>query len=160
MSVAENMAEHNAEIEQDVAKMQELMSKTETGMKMLEKSQEMAMSDEMMELMSMIGDPEYPEDERMTLAQYMGDMLQDDPENGLAAYAEYLEGVLKDPQYESRNDYYKAIADAARELSGTEIYKEYIKAYNEFEADDSEDAKAAREATRAMQEKMQQFANG
>ncbi len=160
MSVVENIASHSDDLEAEVANMQDLMAKTTTGVKMLEKSQEMAMSEEMMGLMAMIGDPEYPEEERMTLAQYMGDMLQGDPENGLEAYAEYLEGVLTDPQYESRKEYYGGIATAARELNKAIVYKEYIVAYTAFEADESEDAKAARMATRQMQEKMKQWANG
>ena len=157
MSVSENIAEHNDEVEAEVARMQELMSKTETGVNMLEKSQEMAVSDEMVSLMSMIGDPEYPEEERMTLAKYMGEMLQEDPENGLEGYADYLDGVLEDPEYESRKEYYGGIAEAARVLSATELYREYIKAYNEFEADESEEATVARKATREMQEKMQEW---
>lgn len=160
MSVVDNIASHNDELEREVANMQDLMAKTQTGIVMLEKSQEMAMSEEMMELMAMIGDPEYPEEERMTLAQYMGDMLQQDPENGLLSYAQYLEGVLKDPQYESRTEYYSSIAEAAKALNDATVYKEYIEAFTAFEADKSAEAEAARIATKEMQEKMRKWANG
>jgi hypothetical protein len=159
-SVVERMASHSKDIQAEVARMQELMMKSATGMEMLQTSQAMAMSDEMMGLMEIIGNPDIPEDERMTLAQYMGDMLKHDPENGLFLYAEYLEGVAADPLYIVRKDYYLTIAGASRAVNSTEVYKHYIIAYNAFENDNSPEAKAARAATEEMQKKMKKWAEG
>jgi len=160
MSVVENVANHADELESEVANMNELMGKCPTGMQMLQTSQSMATSEEMMGLMETIGNPEIPEKERMQLAEYMGEMLKRDPENGLVQYAEYLEGVVKDPKYAKRIEYYGKIAELSRSVNATDTYKEYIKAYNAFEADQSAEAKAARDATAKMQEKMKQWANG
>ena len=159
-SVSENIANHSNDIEAEVMRMQELMAKSKTGIKMLEQSQQMAMSEEMMGLMEKIGDPQIPEDERMTLARYMGEMLQDDPVDGLEDFAQYLEEVLQDPQYASRSEYYTSIAASARAVNATEVYKEYIKAYQIFENDPTPEAKAARVATEEMQEKMKAWAEG
>lgn len=160
MSVVENIAEHSNDIEAEVQKMQNLMMKCKTGVKMLETSQEMAMSDEMMLLMEIIGDPEIPEAERMKLAEYMGEALKVDPVTGLEQYAVYLEGVAADPAYAVRKEYYQTIASASVAVSETEVYKKYIKAYTEFENDNSPEAKAARKATEEMQRKMKEWANG
>ncbi len=159
-SVVERMASHSDDIQTEVARMQDLMSKSDTGLRMLQTSQEMAMSDEMMGLMEVIGNPDIPEDERMTLAQYMGDMLKHDPENGLFAYADYLENVAADPAYAVRKDYYLTIAGASRAVNATDVYKDYIVAYNAFENDNSPEAAAARQATEEMQRKMKQWAEG
>ena len=160
MSVVENIAEHSNDIETEVQKMQELMMKSETGSKMLEASQEMAMSEEMIGLMEIIGDPEIPEEERMVLAEYMGEALKHDPVTGLDQYADYLDGVAADPAYAARKDYYMTISQAARSVNATEVYQKYIVAYTEFEDDKSPEAEAARKATEEMQKKMQQWANG
>ncbi len=160
MSLVDNIANHANDIEAQVLKMQELMTKSQTGKKMLESSQEMATSDEMMLLMEIIGNPDVSEQERMLLAQYMGEMLKQDPENGLEEYAKYLEGVVQDPTYSKRKDYYLSIADAARAVNETEVYRKYIKSYSAFENDNSPEAKAAREATEEMQRKMKEWAQG
>jgi hypothetical protein len=140
--------------------MQELMVKSATGITMLEASQAMATSDEMMGLMELIGNPEIPEAERMTLAQYMGDMLKKDAANGLYQYANYMETVANDPVYAIRKDYYLSIANASKAVNDTEIYKDYIVAYNAFENDNTPEAQAARIATEEMQKKMKQWAEG
>lgn len=160
MSIVENMAKHSDDIEAEVKNMQEKMALCETGTKMLQASQEMAMSEEMMSLMEKIGDPDIPETERVTLAQYMGDMMKDDPVNGLEKYAKYLEKIAQDPKYAVRKDYYIVIANASRAVGNTQVYKDYIEIYNEFEKDDSPEAKAAREATEQMQLKMKQWSEG
>jgi hypothetical protein len=160
VSVVENMASHSVDIEAEVTRMQQLMSKSQTGVRMLQTSQEMAMSDEMMGLMEIIGNPDVPEDERMKLAQYMGEMLKMDPANGLYEYANYLEGVANEPAYAVRKDYYNSIAEASRAVNDTQVYKDYIVAYTEFENDNSPEAQAARVATEEMQRKMKQWAEG
>jgi hypothetical protein len=160
MSVVENISNHASDIEAEVMRMQELMSKSPTGLKMLQASQEMATSDEMMGLMEIIGNPKVPEDERMKLAQYMGEMLKQDPANGLYQYAKYMETVANNPVYAVRKDYYLSIANAAVAVNDTVVYKDYITAYNEFENDNSPEASAARVATEEMQQKMKQWAEG
>ncbi|MCE3233048.1 MAG: hypothetical protein K0R98_1305 [Rickettsiaceae bacterium] len=160
MSVVENMNNHATDIQAEIARMQELMVKSATGITMLEASQAMATSDEMMGLMELIGNPEIPEAERMTLAQYMGDMLKKDAANGLYQYANYMETVANDPVYAIRKDYYLSIANASKAVNDTEIYKDYIVAYNAFENDNTPEAQAARIATEEMQKKMKQWAEG
>lgn len=158
MSIADNLARRNNEVEQEVAQMQAAMMRSGTGVAMLQKSQAMANSEQMMQLMAMIGEPSIPEKERMTLAQYMGEMLKRDPIQGLEKYAQYLEGVAADPRYAKRKEYYLSVGAAARAVGKTPVYQEYITAYNAFEADMSEEAKAARDATQRMQEKMRAWA--
>lgn len=160
MSIIENMSSHTEDIHAEVARMQDLMSKSETGVRMLQTSQEMATSEEMMGLMEIIGNPDIPEDERMQLAQYMGEMLKVDPANGLYEYADYLEGVAAEPDYAIRKDYYLSIADRSRKVNSTQVYMDYIEAYKSFENDQSPEAKAARAATEEMQKKMQMWAQG
>ncbi|MCE3233050.1 MAG: hypothetical protein K0R98_1307 [Rickettsiaceae bacterium] len=160
MSVVENMNNHAADIQAEIGRMQELMVKSATGMQMLETSQAMATSNEMMGLMEIIGNPDIPEAERMTLAQYMGDMLKKDPANGLFEYSKYMETVANNPAYSVRRDYYLSIADASKAVNDTQVYKDYIVAYNAFENDNSPEAKAARIATEEMQRKMKQWAEG
>lgn len=160
MSIVENMAKHSEDIESEVKNMQDKMALCETGTKMLTASQEMAMSEEMMGLMEVIGDPDIPEKERVTLAQCMGEMMKDDPSDGLEKYAQYLEGVAKDPKYAARKDYYITVANASRNVNNSQVYKDYIVVYNEFENDDSPEAQAAREATEQMQKKMKQWSEG
>jgi hypothetical protein len=160
MSIVENMAKHSDDIEAEVKNMQDKMAQCETGTRMLQASQEMAMSDEMMGLMEIIGDPDIPEKERVTLAQYMGEMMKDNPANGLEKFAKYLEGVAADPRYAKRKDYYITVANASRGVSNSKVYKDYIVVYNEFENDDSPEAQAAREATEQMQKRMKQWSEG
>lgn len=158
MSAVEKLSAHQDEMMQEVQKVQELMAKSATGQKMMQASVAMAGTKEMNDLMALIGDPGVSEEERMLLAQYMGEMLKRDPKNGMLAYSAYLKSVAANPDYASRKDYYISVGGAAEAVNDTKEYQEYIVAYNEFETDTSEEAKAARQATEEMQLKMRQWA--
>lgn len=158
MSAVEKLSAHQDEMMQEVQKVQELMAKSATGQKMMQSSVAMAGTQAMNDLMALIGDPGISEEERMLLAQYMGEMLKRDPKNGMVMYSEYLKSVAANPDYASRKDYYTAVSNAALAVNSTQEYQDYIVAYNEFENDSSEEAKAAREATEEMQAKMRQWA--
>ncbi len=158
MSAVEKIAAHQDDMMKEVQLVQELMSKTPTGQKMMATSVAMAGTQEMNDLMTLIGDPAIREEERMLLAQYMGEMLKRDPKNGMQLYAQYLKSVAENPQYADRKDFYLAMSDTALAVNGTAEYQEYIIAYGEFESDKSVEAKAAREATEAMQAKMREWA--
>jgi hypothetical protein len=158
MSAVENLASHEDDMMQEVQKVQELMAKSESGQKMMEASVAMAGTQEMNDLMVLIGNPEVSEEERMLLAQYMGEMLKRDAKKGMLMYSEYLKSVAANPDYAERKDYYLSVSDAAIAVDATESYQEYIVAYQKFEEDASEEAKSAREATETMQSKMREWA--
>ncbi len=158
MSAVEKLASYEDEMMQEVQLVQELMAKSATGQKMMEASIGMAGTQQMNELMVLIGDPSIREEERMLLAQYMGEMLKRDPSQGMVMYADYLKTVAANPQYASRKDYYLLVSAAATAVDKTQEYQDYIIAYKEFEEDKSPEAQAAREATEAMQAKMRQWA--
>lgn len=160
MSAVENISNHGDELQSTIENMQSLMAKSETGAKMLESSQQMGSSDEMMKLMELVGEPSIPESERMKLSEYMGQLMQKDPANGLNIFAKYLEGLANHPDYEVRKEYYNEIADSARKLNATDIYHKYIADYKIFDQDDSQEAQLAKKAMNDMQEKMKQWASG
>lgn len=155
---AEKMANYEQDMMQEVQRVQELMAKSETGQKMMEASVNMAATDSMSALMSLIGDPKVLEEERMLLAQYMGEMLKRDPMRGMALYAQYLKEVANQPQFAGKRDYYLAVSDAALAVNETTEYQEYIVAYRVFEEDTAPEAADAREATEVMQSKMRKWA--
>ncbi len=155
---AEKMANYEQDMMQEVQKVQELMAKSESGQKMMEASVNMAATEAMSALMSLIGDPNVLEEERMLLAQYMGEMLKRDPMRGMTLYAGYLKDVAANPQFAAKRDYYLAVSDAAIAVDATSEYQLYIAAYKTFEADASPEAAEAREATEVMQGKMRQWA--
>lgn len=159
-SVADNVSKRQEELVEEVERVQKSMSRSPSGRRMVYASQQMAASSEMIELMALIGDPSVTEAERTLLAQYMGEMLKADPENGLVNFSKYLDGVAADPVYAVRKDYYLAVSQASLNLHGTEIYQDYIAAYQDFESDNSPQARAARKATEDMQEKMRSWASG
>src|SRR4051812_7839983 len=113
MSAVENLANYEEEMMQEVQHVQELMAKSPSGQKMMESSVIMAGTVEMNDLMVLIGDPSIREEERMLLAQYMGEMLKRDPMRGMLMYSEYLKTIAANPQYATRKDYYLAVSDAA-----------------------------------------------
>lgn len=160
MSVVENIAKYSDDVEAEINNVHEKMAMCETGKRMMEASQVMAMSEEMMGLMEKIGEPEIPEQERIALAKCMGEMLKDNPINGLASYAKYLELLAQEPEHANRKGYYLTVADSAMAVNNTKVYKDYIEVYNEFEKDNSPQAQAARQATQAMQMKMKQWSEG
>ena len=94
------------------------------------------------------------------MGKYMGQMLQEDPENGLVNYSEYLLGVAGDPNYAVRKDYFTTISDAALKLNQAAAFKNYVEKYKEFESDDSPEAVATRQAMQDMSEKMRQWMEG
>lgn len=160
MSVVDNLSKYNQEIEAEVKNMQQKILACETGMIMLEASQIMATSEEMMGLMEKIGDPEISEEERLSLAKQMGQMIQDSPSEGLENYAKYLESIAQKPENTHRKEYYLIVANSARSVHEAKVYQDYIVVYNEFEKDNSPEAKIARQAMQDMQMKMQKWSNG
>lgn len=155
---AEKMISYEEDMMKEVQNVQNLMAKSVTGQKMMEASVAMAGTEPMGTLMALISDPEILEEERMLLAQYMGEMLKRDPIRGMGLYAEYLKEVAENPQFSSKRDYYLAVSDAAYAVSETAEYKEYVESYRDFENDNSPEATNARQATETMQGKMRQWA--
>jgi hypothetical protein len=156
-SAAENIALHQEDIAQETQKMMDVLQKSEAGIKMMEASSQMASSGEMQGLMGVISDPEVTEDEHFLMGQYLGQMLQADPENGLKNYSQYADSVANNPDYEMRKEYYSAIADASLALDTTNEFKQYVETYKAFDADQSPEAQAARDAMQAMQEKVKMW---
>lgn len=145
-----------AAIQEEIVKVQKIMSESKTGIAMLEKSYEMSTSDPMVKLMELLGDDDFPEAERSQIAGYMGQLMQEQPTDGLEQFAQYLEDLITKPEYINRDGYYAQIADAARSLGASEVYKAYITAYNNFTDDNSESAVAAKKANEDFQKKMQE----
>ncbi len=158
MSAAKQIYNYEQEMMHEVQNVQELMSRSPTGRVMMEASIRMAGTEDMKQLMVLIGDPRVHEDERMLLAQYMGEMLKRDPLRGMKLYADYLRNVAGKPEYAAKRDYYLAISDAAMDVDATIEYREYIESYRKFEVDKSPEAVAARQATEVMQDKMKAWA--
>lgn len=158
MSAVEKLANHEDEMMKEIQHVQELMAKSLTGQEMMDRSIDMAGTDQMTALMVLIGDPNVSEKERMLLAQYMGEMLKRDPVEGMIMYSDYLKSTAENPQYAARRDYYLSLSDAALAVHESSAYQAYIIAYKEFENDKSAAAQEAREATEAMQAKMRQWA--
>ncbi len=158
MSAVEKLASYQDEMLQEVQHVQSLMEKTPSGQRMMESSIAMAGTAAMNSLMALIGDQSIREEERMLLAQYMGEMLKRDAAKGMLMFAEYLKSVAANPQYAARREYYLSIGYAAQDVHNTPEYQEYIVAYAEFERDTTPEAAAARKATEDMQEKMRKWA--
>jgi hypothetical protein len=125
---------------------------------MLEKSAQMAASEEMNALMAILGNEGISEEERLTLSQYMGEIMKSDITNGMAMFAEYLKSTAEKPEFASRTDYYLELAKAAQDVNNTKVYQEYIVSYKAFEEDKSPEADAARKATEEMQAQMRKWA--
>lgn len=153
-SAADNIARHQDDIAEETQKMMEVLQKSETGAKMMDASGEMAASDEMQNLMEVISDPEVTEDEHFLMGQYLGQMLQADPENGLKNYAKYTDSVANNPDYAVRKPYYTAVSEAALALDATDVFKRYVEAYKTFDSDDSPEAQTARNAMETLQNKV------
>lgn len=157
MSISEKVAAHQDEIMEMSVNIQDLMSKSTSGSAMMESSQKMAMSTEMQALMQTIDNPAASEQDKFLMGKYMGQLLQKDPENGLVSYANYLDSVANDPSYQDRKEYFLSIKKAAVALNNTNIFREYVKLYQAFEADKSQDAAEARKAMEQMSKKMQEW---
>ncbi len=158
MSAVEKLAEYQDEMMQEVQRVQDLMAQSPTGQRMMETSIAMAGTEAMNNLMALIGDQSIREEERMLLAQYMGEMLKRDAARGMLMFSEYLKSVAANPQYAARREYYLSVGDAAQAVHNTPEYQAYIVAYAQFERDTTPQAAAARKATEEMQEKMKKWA--
>ena len=86
MSVVEKLAGHEDDMMKEIQNVQDLMAKSAIGKKMMEESVAMASTAEMNALMVLLGNPDVSEQERMLLAQYMGEMLKRDPVNGMVMF--------------------------------------------------------------------------
>ncbi len=157
MSISERMEEHQDDIARISQNVQDLMAKTTSGASLMEASANMAMSDQMQNLMRAIDNPEASERDKFLMGKYMGEMLQEDQENGLINYADYLESVANDPAYADRKDYFKTIATAALQLNDSEAFKIYVQQYAAFETDTSKEAEDTRRAMEEMSQKMREW---
>lgn len=162
MSITQRMQDHQDDIARESQHVQDMMLKTQTGSDLMYASSEMASSDEMQGLMLCIEGIEYnvSEQDKFLMGKYMGQMLQDDPENGLLNYADYLHGIANDPTYASRSEYYNAIAESALKLHHAPTFQSYINKYKIFEADKSPEAEATRQAMEQMTVKMREWIEG
>lgn len=154
MSSVEQSEQNQTEIAEETQKVQEAMLASTSGKALLEASQTMAQSAEMVDLMETIDKGDVGEDDKFLMGKYMGQLLQEDPANGLYNYAEYLREIASDPDYLERKDYFEIVADKSILLSDSESFGKYVEKYDDFENDESQDAENAREAMNQMSEKM------
>lgn len=160
MSITERMEKHQEDIARESQNVQELMLKSDSGNALMEASSEMAMSEEMQGLMGTIDNPSASDQDKFLMGKYMGQMLQDDPEQGLVNYSNYLLDVANNPDYADRKDYFSAISDAALKLNASPSFKNYVEKYKMFEQDDSPEATATRNAMESMSAKMREWMEG
>lgn len=158
MSIAENIEKYQEEISRETRLVQEAMMKSVTGSKVMEVSSEMAESQEMNNLMLAISSPDASERDQAAMGQYMGQMLQASPRNGLENFARYLDKLIADTKYASRHKYFSLIRDTARALNTSEIFRKYTDLYEKFQDDLSPEAKAARLAMENMSKKAKKWA--
>lgn len=157
MSIENKIAENQEKILEQSQKVQENIMQCASGARLMESSQVMASSDEMAALMQAIDGSDFSEDDKFLLGKYMGQLLQQDPENGLSMYADYLRGVAQDPAYSERVDLLNSIADQAIDLQNSEAYKTYLQDYHAFEEDESDEAVSARQSMLESSEKMREM---
>ena len=160
MSITERMEKHQEDIAQVSQNVQDLMAQSETGVALMQSSSDMAVSEEMQELMGAIDHPQANDQDKFLMGKYMGQMLQADQTNGLLNYATYLNDVANNPQYADRKEYFSAIADSAVKLHHSEAFQDYIQKYQAFEADTSDTAVATKRAMEDMSQKMREWIEG
>jgi len=151
------MSPEQQELAQAMQYMQETMLRCATGQKVMAASDAMMQTGKMYELMQVMEDLNVPEQIRMLMGQYMGQMMNQDPENGLLGFADYLQNISNDPQQAPLKDYYLRIRTAALALSSENEYKDYIIACRAFDQDKTPDAETARKAGVELQMKIQKM---
>lgn len=157
MSQQELIEANQEEINKESEKVQDAMMKSQTGKMLLEASQQMAQSQQMVVLMQTIDEGDVGDEDKFLMGKYMGQLLQEDPENGLENYSEYLKDISEDPDYASRKEYFLNVANKSLELNSSPEFKDYVEKYNQFEEDESDEAEFAREAMNKMSEKMREL---
>lgn len=136
-------------------KVQEAMMVSETGKRVIEASDAMMQKGTMVNLMQVMENTSVPEQTRMLLGQYMGQMMNQDPANGLSKFATYLQKISEDPQQAPLKDYYLDIKENALKLHNEAEYKVYVEACKVFDEDNSAEAETARAAGAELQGKIQ-----
>lgn len=160
MSITERMERHQDDIARVSQNVQDLMTKSDTGVALMEASTDMATSEEMQMLMGAIDNPNASEQDKFLMGKYMGQMLQADQQNGLLNFVAYLRDVANNPNYADRQSYFNAIADAALELNNSSVFQTYLLKYKAFEEDASEASTATKRAMEDMSQKMREWIEG
>lgn len=160
MSVTDKMIQHQDEIAAQSQRVQDAIARSSTGEALLNSSQQMATSEEMVGLMQIIDTDGISEDDKFLMGKYMGQLLQEDPANGLVHYADYLNEIAADPTYADRSTYFRNIAQAALLLQDAATFRDYVEKYSAFEADQSPEAASARQAMEEMSNKMRELIEG
>lgn len=130
------MADSIAEASRNV---QDQMNRCETGKALIAASNEMAQSDEMMQLLAAIDDTSNSK-YAFTLGRYLGEFMQKDPDKGLRKYAKYLLSLINDPKYQAMKDYYAKIRENALKLDTSEKYRAFVACNTAFQEDESDEA--------------------
>lgn len=157
MVALEKLDAHIDEIDQDLLSINELMIKSDTGFYAYTATENWNDTLEMGILHDLLEEESVPESERTLLGQYMIEMLQRNPASGMKLFADYLNTIVADPKYASLKEYHQELSEAAMDVYNTQEYSDYAVLYQDFLNDNSAESVAAKDAMKALNDKMQKW---
>lgn len=146
MSLLEKAINHQEQlaIESDI--IQKAIYSCESGQKMTEASFHVVESKEMEDFFTSICiDNDRYQEISLTLLQYIGQMMQLDPENCIDNFIKKVSLTLQQSTNQEDIKYYKSIIKSIKDLGDSKEYKEYLVKYLLFQSDSSQQAIRARE---------------
>jgi hypothetical protein len=149
-----NLENYQEELFLEIEKVQDVVLASEKGRRMLEAELQMAETKESMLFTSLFDDEDMSQEERDSLGYYFSVMFKKEPENAMKMFAAYMVNLLSDIQYIERTPIYIALASAAKDITETKEYQDYLFSIKEFNSDQSAEAVAARASIEALQIKV------
>lgn len=146
MSLLERAIQNQEQLTIESDAIQEAIYSCQSGKDMTEASYYVVESKEMDEFFSSICiDNTRYQEISLVLLQYIGQMMQLDPEKCIDNFVRYINSLLSNTPDEEDVSYYNSIVKSIKSLGDSREYKEYLIKYMLFQNDNSEEAIRARD---------------
>jgi len=149
--------EQFAKIQEKQQEIAGVLQSCEAGQKVLNASQGLGISPEMQAVIQTLSDPDALEVDRVNMAQYFGRAMEGDVRAKMTSFVTYLQQVADNPDYVKRAPYFLKLKDGVAALQGVPAFTTYIAEYEAFMADESGEAKDARDKIAVISEEMKKL---
>ncbi len=115
-----------------------------TGRNLQLYSRKFAGSETMRNIVDILADENSNTIDRFKMAQYFVQCLENDPDYNIERFVDYLDNISRKSEDQRRGIYYQKVKIAIMSVQRTREYLEYLQVYNEFKADNSNEAVLAK----------------
>lgn len=144
MSIEDRVQNNLEAIQKMQQEVVEALNSTDSGRSVLEKSGSLGATTQMQQMMQIFADPSAHEVDRLSMAKYFGKAMEGNVQVNMQKFIDYLNGLIADPRYQSRAEYFARVKSGVETLRTTSAFNDYMTAYKAFQSDQDLGAVKAR----------------